>query len=236
MNYNDFAEKVRKMIDETGGALITEFELRLDKGRFTPKNWTLSRCEPMLASEMLRAAEQDIERESARLAQEFTREAFMERAESGKVMFGIKRLEYQSVAQIEVCSGRLFPWPEHETPPWLGTPAPNRANLVKGTIFDAVFALRSCPIWGYALDAANVSGRVLRESYGKGKGLHTYSFEVVKSDRPEIFAVGQTYRRRGTTMYKAVARCEYPANYVEVAVEKAYRSIMQAARYKRSQG
>lgn len=81
----------------------------------------------------------------------------------------------------------------------------------------------------------DVVGVVTRESYGRERGQHTFTFRVEESSDPETFEVGREYRRKGRNLYPAVWRVEQPADYEAKAEEKAARAATQSAKARREQ-
>ncbi len=97
-------------------------------------------------------------------------------------------------------------------------------NLVKGTIFTATF-----PIFTGSFRNAKFShdviikGKILKDSYGKETGQHTFTFEIIESSDNREFTVGYNYRKKGRNIYPNINEFTYPSDYEFQAKEKELR-------------
>jgi hypothetical protein len=99
-------------------------------------------------------------------------------------------------------------------------------NLVKGTIFTAQF-----PIFTGSFRNAKFShdvtikGEILKDSYGKESGQHTFTIKVLESSDLNNFQVGCYFLKKGRNLYPNIEKdtLKYPADYEFQAKEKELR-------------
>jgi hypothetical protein len=68
-----------------------------------------------------------------------------------------------------------------------------------------------------------VVGEIVKDSYGKKRGQHTFTIEVSASTGCQPVKIGKKITRRGRNIYPQCKILSYPENYRELADEKNER-------------
>lgn len=80
------------------------------------------------------------------------------------------------------------------------------------------------------LGERQIKAVILKDSYGKERGSHTLSLEVLEAEGYEAPAVETKIRRKAATIYQKAISHEIGEKHEEGASEKAARAEKQAAR------
>lgn len=69
----------------------------------------------------------------------------------------------------------------------------------------------------------NIVGTIIKDSYGRAKGQHTFTILVEESDDDDI-PIGKEIKRKGRNVYPNCEVISYPKNHKELCDEKHYRA------------
>jgi hypothetical protein len=104
------------------------------------------------------------------------------------------------------------------------------SNIVKGSVLTLDLPVFTGSFRNAKLSHhARVKVVVLKESYGKQAGQHTFTTNILESDDPINFKVGSNLIRKGRNLYPNLVWIEQPENYEEVAEDKKRRAETQSA-------